>query len=566
MADRVGQRLGNYQLIRLLGEGSFAEVYLGEHIHLGTQAAIKVLHTQLTSDDVNKFRTEARTVAHLVHPHIVRVLEFGVEGKTPFLVMDYASRGSLRKLYPRGVTLPLATIVLYVKQVADALQHAHDEKVVHRDVKPENMLLGRRNEVLLSDFGIALIAQSSRYQSTQEMAGTMAYIAPEQIQGKPRPASDQYSLGIVVYEWLSGDRPFHGSLTELVGQHLSVPPPPLYERVTTILPDVEQVVLTALAKDPKQRFGSVQTFAHALEQASGLMMVSPADHPFAVTPPKQQTGPSAGGPPASQVLQPMGPGASEPSPVQPALSTESARPTELAIPPDQSPRPLEFVMQAQQTVLSAETKAPSNQTSGPTGVWTPAGKASLPANGELSTSQSMQPPVIVRPPSQAVPQVTPSPSGVPYASRGVSRRAMILGFGLVGLAVAGSGLAWLVSSRTSLPSSILHISELLPSSGAIGAVVTVHGGGFTPQNNYIHFGVAYIGSYPSNNGTTLQFTIPVSATGGCNRPDFSKEPRVHCMAVLEQITKPQPYYVSVINENGESNVLTFTVTSSGSPN
>src|SRR6266852_8986647 len=88
MADRVGQQLGNYQLIRLLGEGGFAEVYLGEHIHLGTQAAIKVLHTRLTSDDVDKFRTEARTIARLNHPHIVRVLEFGVEGKTPFLVMD----------------------------------------------------------------------------------------------------------------------------------------------------------------------------------------------------------------------------------------------------------------------------------------------------------------------------------------------------------------------------------------------------------------------------------------------------------------------------------------------
>lgn len=93
MADRVGQQMGNYQLIRLLGEGGFAEAYLGEHIHLGTQAAIKVLHTQITSDDTDKFRTEARTVARLIHPNIVRVLEFGIEGKTPFLVMDYSANG-----------------------------------------------------------------------------------------------------------------------------------------------------------------------------------------------------------------------------------------------------------------------------------------------------------------------------------------------------------------------------------------------------------------------------------------------------------------------------------------
>ncbi len=276
MANRLGRQLGNYRLTKLLGQGGFAEVYLGEHIHLGTQAAIKVLHTQLTSDDVDKFRAEARTIAHLIHPHIVRILEFGVEDKTPFLVMDYAPLGTVRQRHPKSVALPLATIAPYVKQVAEALQYAHDEKIIHRDVKPENMLLGRRNDILLSDFGIALVAQSSRYQSTQDMAGTMAYMSPEQIQGKPRPASDQYSLGIVVYEWLSGDRPFHGSLTEMVGQHLSVPPPPLREKVPTISPNVEKVVMTALDKDPKQRFMNVQAFATALEQASLSTQQAPA--------------------------------------------------------------------------------------------------------------------------------------------------------------------------------------------------------------------------------------------------------------------------------------------------
>ncbi len=235
-----------------------------------------MLHTQLTSDDVDKFRAEARTIAHLIHPHIVRILDFGVEDKTPFLVMDYAPQGTLRQRHPKGVALPLATIASYVKQVAEALQYAHGEKIIHRDVKPENMLLGRRNDILLSDFGIAMVAQSSRYQSTQDMAGTMAYMSPEQIQGKPRPASDQYSLGIVVYEWLSGDRPFHGSLTEMVGQHLSVPPPPLREKVPTISPNVEQVVMIALDKDPKQRFMNVQAFATALEQASLSAQQTPA--------------------------------------------------------------------------------------------------------------------------------------------------------------------------------------------------------------------------------------------------------------------------------------------------
>src|SRR5437667_8345053 len=148
MTDYVGQQLGNYRLIRLLGKGSFAEVYLGEHIHLGTAAAIKVLYTQLTSEDVDKFRNEARIIARLIHPHIVRVLEFGVEGKTPFLVMDYAPNGTLRQRHAKGVILPLTTIVTYVKQIADALQYAHQEKLIHRDIKPENMLLGRRHDVL----------------------------------------------------------------------------------------------------------------------------------------------------------------------------------------------------------------------------------------------------------------------------------------------------------------------------------------------------------------------------------------------------------------------------------
>lgn len=273
MTDRVGQKLGNYHLVRLLGEGGFAEVYLGEHVHLGTQAAIKVLHTQLTTDDIETFRHEARMIAQLEHPNIVRVLDFGVEGKTPFLVMSYAAHGTLRQRHPKGNRLPLETVVSYVKQVADALQYAHDEKLIHRDVKPENMLVGKRQDILLSDFGIAVMAQSSRYQNAQDMAGTISYMAPEQIQGKPRPASDQYSLGTVIYEWLTGTRPFHGSLTEMVGQHLSATPPLLREKLPTLSPAVEEVVMKALAKDPKERFVKVSDLAIALEEASKLIQL-----------------------------------------------------------------------------------------------------------------------------------------------------------------------------------------------------------------------------------------------------------------------------------------------------
>src|SRR5205814_5905450 len=131
------------------------------------------------------------------------------------------------------------------------------------------MLLGRREELVLSDFGIATIAHGTSSLSTSEegTSGTLVYMAPEQIEGRPRPASDQYALGVVVYEWLCGERPFEGSVSELIAQHLSVPPLPLHERLPEIPLQVEQIVLRALAKDPKARFASVQDFDLALEEA-----------------------------------------------------------------------------------------------------------------------------------------------------------------------------------------------------------------------------------------------------------------------------------------------------------
>ena len=272
MADRVGQQLGNYQLIQLLGQGSLAEVYLGGHIHLGTLAAIKVLHAQLKNEDIATFRREARVIAHLIHPNIVRVLEFGIEDQIPFLVMDFAPHGTIRQRYPRGTLLPIETVVSYARQVAGALQFAHDERVIHRDVKPENLLLGRRHEVLLSDFGIAILTQKLHDQSQYNTAGTLLYMAPEQLRGEPCLASDQYALGIVVYEWLCGRCPFQGaSVLEITMQHLSQPPKPLREIVPSISPAVEQVVSKALAKKPGERFESVQEFAGTLERASNSM-------------------------------------------------------------------------------------------------------------------------------------------------------------------------------------------------------------------------------------------------------------------------------------------------------
>jgi serine/threonine protein kinase len=400
MTDRVGQQLGNYRLVQLLGQGGFAEVYLAEHLYLGTLAAIKLLHTQLAGGEMDAFRKEARTIARLVHPHIVRVFDFGIEGETPFLVMDYAPAGTVRKRHPKGIPLPLSTILSYVKQTASALQYAHDEHFIHRDIKPENLLLGRRQELLLSDFGIALIAQTSRSQSMQDVAGTASYMAPEQFQGKPRPASDQYALAVMVYEWLTGACPFHGSFTEIASQHLFVPPPPLQGKTSTISPAVEQVVMTALAKDPHSRFGCVQAFATAFEQASQ--------------------------PEASQTLPVSRPLHSidaipQLRPAQP--------PTELVTSPSESVIPTQLITPPSQLSIPNEQSTPVSQTSLPTEVVTPPSRSSLPAELGL-------PP---KPPAGAPDTlIPPEPT---KATRGISRRTVVVGVAGLTLLVGG-GIGW----------------------------------------------------------------------------------------------------------------------------
>lgn len=261
---------GNYRLVRLLGRGGFADVYLGEHIYLKTPAAIKVLRTRLNEKERESFLNEARLVARLEHSHIVRVLEFGVDTleELPFLIMEYAPRGTVCQQFPRGQRQDLSALLPIVRQVADALQYAHDRRMVHCDVKPENMLLDAENEVLLSDFGIALVQKGTRSQSAGEVIGTVAYMAPEQLHGRPKAASDQYALGICVYEWLCGQRPFNGGFVELAGQHVLASPRPLREYIPSLPLPVEQVVLRALAKDPRQRFARVLDFAQALEAAA----------------------------------------------------------------------------------------------------------------------------------------------------------------------------------------------------------------------------------------------------------------------------------------------------------
>jgi predicted ATPase/DNA-binding CsgD family transcriptional regulator len=273
MHDYVGQQLGNYRVLRLLGRGGAASVYLGEHLYLKSHAALKILNTPLRGQDTQRFLTEARILVGLSHPHIVRVLDFAMQEDLPFLVMDYAPGGTVRQRYPAGTRLPLNIIITYTQQVTSALQYAHDQRLIHRDVKPENMLLDARETLLLSDFGLALFTPQSDSYSTlaQHIAGTSLYLAPEQLQGRPQAASDQYALAVVIYEWLCGTPPFKGTPLEIALQHVSAPPPLLRSMNLALSPALEGVLLRALAKEPELRFVTVQAFFAALQQATQLL-------------------------------------------------------------------------------------------------------------------------------------------------------------------------------------------------------------------------------------------------------------------------------------------------------
>ncbi len=285
MKEKIDQRFGNYRLIQLLSKGTFADVYLGEHLYLNTPVAIKVLRSKIDSPTLTGFLNEARQVSQLVHPHIIRVFDFGLESETPFLVMDYAPYGNLREQHSSGMPVSLSNILSYTMALASALQCAHDQHLVHRDLKPENVLLGSKHEVLLSDFGLALLASDQELLQVKERFGTLSYMAPELILGHPVPASDQYALAVMVYEWLCGHLPFSGSSVDISNQQLYLDPPSICERYPEISRAMEQVVFKGLTKEPEKRFVDVLSFARAFEEAcyaftSANMDVTVSASPF----------------------------------------------------------------------------------------------------------------------------------------------------------------------------------------------------------------------------------------------------------------------------------------------
>ncbi|GCE23305.1 serine/threonine protein kinase [Dictyobacter kobayashii] len=272
------QYISHYHIKQLLGKSDLSEVYLAENIQDQTHVAIKLLYGRWTGENAEKFLTQTAALTHLDHPNIVPILDFGIEDEVAFLVMKYAPNGNLRQRHPRGTRVELETIIEYVQQITLAIQYIHSLGLVHRDIKPHNLLLGKNNEIMLSDFGTTIISHSLSpiHASLREFEGTAPYAAPEQLQGKPCRNSDQYALGIMVYEWLSGDWPFNGTFYEITHQHLFVVPPALKERGMDCPANIEQVIRRTLEKDPGKRFPSIKRFseeliwAQKIAQAKGL--------------------------------------------------------------------------------------------------------------------------------------------------------------------------------------------------------------------------------------------------------------------------------------------------------
>jgi serine/threonine protein kinase len=281
----IGQNLGPYRVVEQLGAGGMATVYKAYHPAMDRYVALKVPSTQLLEDVEfrDRFQREARIIAQLEHPHILPVHDFGEDHGVPYLVMRYVDGGTLRDLAtPRvvasdqtavavvapGGVLPFDLTARLIAEVAEALAYAHRRGVIHRDVKPANVLLDRDRAALLTDFGIARLVEQTM-QLTRGILGTPYYMAPEQVAGnQPVDArADIYSLGVVLYELLTGRRPYEGETPMAVAfKHLTDPLSPP-RQVNPGLPEIaERIILTAMAKDPADRYPQAGDLARDLRR------------------------------------------------------------------------------------------------------------------------------------------------------------------------------------------------------------------------------------------------------------------------------------------------------------
>jgi serine/threonine-protein kinase len=260
---------GRYAVERRLGAGGMATVYLARHALLDTPLALKVLHPHLAADPEmrTRFRREAEAAARLQHPHVVPIVDYGVSGSVEYLVMPYLSGGSLADAGAEGRRVEPERAARAAAQAARGLDYAHRRGVVHRDVKPDNVLFDGDGHALVTDFGIASARFHARMTATGRAMGTPHYMSPEQAMGRVLDGrSDVYALGVVLYELLAGSPPFDGPDAYSVGyKHVHEAPVPLEVAARGAPPALAAVVMRALAKNPDERYARAADLADELD-------------------------------------------------------------------------------------------------------------------------------------------------------------------------------------------------------------------------------------------------------------------------------------------------------------
>lgn len=255
---------GRYEIAQRLGGGGMAVVYKATDSYLGRPVSVKILREQLATDPdlLHRFRREAKAVASLSHPNVVSLFDVGHEGETNYLVMEYVEGETLKKrISGQGALSPAAAVNIAV-QILDALEHAHEKKVIHRDIKPHNILITSSGLVKVTDFGIARAVDGSTLVHTGEILGSAHYFSPEQAKGQPVDArSDLYSLGVVMFEMLTGRLPFEGdNPLSIALKHIQEEAPDARLFNGLVPPGLERIVRKALAKDPSHRYQSAAEF------------------------------------------------------------------------------------------------------------------------------------------------------------------------------------------------------------------------------------------------------------------------------------------------------------------
>lgn len=267
--DYLGKTLSRrYELVEQLGGGGMALVYRGKDRFLNREVTVKILRPQYTSDDnfVERFRREAQAVACLSNPNLVSVYDVGEENGIHFIVMEYVEGRNLKEIIRERGKLPLPEAVDYARQICEGLQHAHEKGIVHRDVKPHNVLVTKTGQVKVTDFGIAKAITSDTVTQAGTIMGSVHYISPEQVKGEPGGArSDIYSVGVVLYEMITGQLPFEGETPiAMAMKHIQEEPTPPACIRPQVSPELEKVILRAMAKNPERRYQTAREMSRDL--------------------------------------------------------------------------------------------------------------------------------------------------------------------------------------------------------------------------------------------------------------------------------------------------------------